>query len=496
LAAAIGITQNAAANPAIYEVGSDPTVGFNLISWWNFDNTSTPGVDEGVSIWQNAVQSVYNAGFREVSISPVRYFDLTTFAIAPTSGKGPELTSIDAAVTKAKQLGMRVTLNPFVEPNGSSNWRGTYNPQGTAGATFWNDYQNYMVAVAQIGQAHGVDAMTIGTELKAMDGDNNNSAHWAAVINSVDNVYHGSLGYAANWDDYRNANVQANIWENSKIDYVGIDSYFNTVLYDYVKYANPTLTTTQINTIVSNAVNPIQSYPDQSFVDLMTNAWNKFLDIDSATVTSGGRTYFQYDGILPYAAARKGGAGMPVQFTEQGYEYFNLSSASPQTTSGSTDNAEQVMAFEGLLRALDGRQQKLSAVDIWQWEMPGSQGSTWNINPTQAANQFDNRRLANWLSRFVRNIQPSDYNGDGLVDNQDYVMWRKTSGNVVELFDRADGNGSGTVDPNDYSIWRLNFGAAPSSGLGNPESVPEPAAAWLLLSAICSRSCGRRLRRR
>jgi hypothetical protein len=391
---------------------------------------------------------------------------------------------------------MRVTLNPFVEPNGSSNWRGTYNPQGTAGTTFWNDYQNYVVAVAQIAQNRGADAMTIGTELKAMDDDNNNAAHWSSVITAVDNVYHGSLGYAANWDDYRNANVQGNIWENSKIDYIGIDSYFNTVLYDYIKYTNPTFTTTQINSIVANAVNPIQTYPDQSFVDLMTNAWNKFLDIDSVAVTSGGRTYFQYDGILPYAAARKGGAGMPVQFTEQGYEYFNTSAASPQTSSGTTDNAEQVMAFEGLLRALDGRQQKLSAVDIWQWEMSGSQGSTWNINPSQAANQLDNRRIANWLSRFVRNIRPGDYNSDGIVDDRDYLVWRKTLGNVVDLFDRADGNGSGAVDSNDYTIWRSNFDAAPGAGLNDTGSVPEPATSWPVLGAIGIRSCGRRFRRR
>src|SRR6478736_3662680 len=207
LLAVFGFAHRAGANPAVYEPGSDPTVGFNLISWWNFDNTSTPAVDEGVSVWQNAVQSAYGAGFREISISPVRYFDLTTFAIAPTSGRGPELTSIDAAVVRAKQLGMRVTLNPFVEPNGSSNWRGTYNPAGGAGTTFWNDYQNYLVAVAQIAQNRGADAMTIGTELKAMDDDNNNAAHWSSVINAVDNVYHGSLGYAANWDDYRNASA-------------------------------------------------------------------------------------------------------------------------------------------------------------------------------------------------------------------------------------------------------------------------------------------------
>src|ERR1700759_183508 len=101
MVAALLVASRAAADPAIYEPAADPTVGFNLISWWNFDNASTPGVDEGVPVWQDAIQSIYNAGFREVSIDPVRYFDTTTFSIAPSSGRGPELTSIDAAVQKA-----------------------------------------------------------------------------------------------------------------------------------------------------------------------------------------------------------------------------------------------------------------------------------------------------------------------------------------------------------------------------------------------------------
>jgi len=58
--------RTATADPAVYEIGEDPAVGFNLISWWNFGGS-------GVSTWQNAVQSVYDAGFRSVSISPVRY---------------------------------------------------------------------------------------------------------------------------------------------------------------------------------------------------------------------------------------------------------------------------------------------------------------------------------------------------------------------------------------------------------------------------------------
>jgi hypothetical protein len=51
----VGVAPRANANPALYEPATDPAVGFNLISWWNFDNAGTPPVDEGVSYWQNAV---------------------------------------------------------------------------------------------------------------------------------------------------------------------------------------------------------------------------------------------------------------------------------------------------------------------------------------------------------------------------------------------------------------------------------------------------------
>ena len=37
------------------------------------------------------------------------------------------------------------------------------------------------------------------------------------------------------------------------------------------------------------------------------------------------------------------------------------------------------MVFEGLIRALDGRKSLFPAMDIWQWDMPGSGGSQWNI---------------------------------------------------------------------------------------------------------------------
>jgi ABC-type cobalt transport system substrate-binding protein len=122
---------------------------------------------------------------------------------------------------------------------------------------------------------------------------------------------------------------------------------------------------------------------------------------------------------------------------------------------------------------------------IWQWEMTGSQGSTWNINPSAGANQPDNRPLAQWLSGWVSNLLPGDFNRDGSVDAADYVVWRRSNGQSTTFFTGADGNGSGAVDTADYNIWRSQFGAPASGSVNSSASVPEPMVARLILPAFC-----------
>lgn len=460
-----GVPGLASANPAVYEVGSDPSVGFNLISWFNSGAS-------GPSTWQNAVQSIYTAGFRDVSIDPVRFVNINTGEILATSPKGPDMDAISAAVVKAKQLGMRVTLNPFVElynPHGAGTaddeyfaalpggctWRGCWNPTpGSAVSTqFWSGYQSYMVQVAQLAQANHVDAMNVGTELKALDDNVGHNASWSTTISAIASNYSGPLGYAANWDDYNNSNLKTAIWDNPAISYIGIDSYFTNM--------------------VSNAqADASGTYPNASFINTMTSAWNNKLNNE----------------ILPYAAARKGGAGMQVAFTEVGYLPYNHTSVNPQTSSGTLDTDEQRMAFTGLLSALDGQGNRVTTTDIWQWGMPGSNGSLWNIN-TSAPDQPNNLALAQMLSSFVGTaVYPlaGDYNHDGVVDTRDYVMWRNSMGSNVLAYSGADGDGNGIVDANDYSIWRANFGNGAGSGVGGAAEVPEPATILLLCALIAS----------
>ena len=70
-----------------------------------------------------------------------------------------------------------------------------------------------------------------------------------------------------------------------------------------------------------------------------------------------------------------------------------------------------------------------------------------------------------------------DYNGNGVVDAADYILWR--NGGPLQD-DPTPG-----VQPADYAVWRAHFGQTPGSGSGASvnATVPEPAALELLILA-------------
>lgn len=70
-----------------------------------------------------------------------------------------------------------------------------------------------------------------------------------------------------------------------------------------------------------------------------------------------------------------------------------------------------------------------------------------------------------------------DYNGDGIVDAADFVVWQKTFGSIVIL--AADGSRSGTIDVTDYELWKKNYGRA--SATLPLLHVPEPSV-WMLIA--------------
>jgi hypothetical protein len=91
-----------------------------------------------------------------------------------------------------------------------------------------------------------------------------------------------------------------------------------------------------------------------------------------------------------------------------------------------------------------------------------------------------------------------DYDGNFVVNQLDYNVWREKFGSTTAF--EADGNANGIVDAADYAIWRNNFGlslaaastsaagaALPGFSLGS--AVPEPASAVQFifsLTALCA----------
>jgi T5SS/PEP-CTERM-associated repeat protein len=87
-------------------------------------------------------------------------------------------------------------------------------------------------------------------------------------------------------------------------------------------------------------------------------------------------------------------------------------------------------------------------------------------------------------------VSNGDYNGNGVVDAADYVVWRETR-NQSGAGLAADGNGNGTVDAADYDYWRSRFGNVVAPGLGavSTAAIPEPATLTLFcLTAMVSLS--------
>lgn len=75
-----------------------------------------------------------------------------------------------------------------------------------------------------------------------------------------------------------------------------------------------------------------------------------------------------------------------------------------------------------------------------------------------------------------------DYNGNGIVDAADYVVWRDSPPSLVN-----EGASLGVVDQADYDFWRQRFGAnsavGSATGSGASNAVPEPAS-WLSMTGL------------
>lgn len=96
-----------------------------------------------------------------------------------------------------------------------------------------------------------------------------------------------------------------------------------------------------------------------------------------------------------------------------------------------------------------------------------------------------NYALAWWFGDAPSDVV-GDYDNDGDVNEDDYLVWNEGFGSSVTADDGADGNGDGIVDAADYVVWRKFADAA-----GSGSQVPEPHT-MMLFAITCIALCGRR----
>jgi hypothetical protein len=108
-------------------------------------------------------------------------------------------------------------------------------------------------------------------------------------------------------------------------------------------------------------------------------------------------------------------------------------------------------------------------------------GYVWNVSKT--------------LTAYTLKVEYADFNRDGVVDAGDFVMWRKMHGtSVATAYTGADGNGDLLVNDLDYDIWRRNIGNNRGGDFGGSEpaaGVPEPSSLALLLGGLAWITCRR-----
>ena len=132
----------------------------------------------------------------------------------------PSAERFEKLIHLAHKRGLRVVIMPMVlleNPTGGE-WRGKIKP--TKPDQWWEDYENFILYYARIGQRGRAEMLMVGTELISMEEE---TKRWRALIKKVRKVFKGQLSYSANWDHYE----VVQWWD--ALDVIGMTAYYDLV---------------------------------------------------------------------------------------------------------------------------------------------------------------------------------------------------------------------------------------------------------------------------
>ena len=134
----------------------------------------------------------------------------------------PTEAALVDAIQYAHGLGLAVNLVPHLDTE-DYTWRAYIEPANTA--LWFQSYGQMLMNYARIAEQHGVEMLTIGTELVGVTVPENTD-QWRDIIENIRSVYSGDLTYSSNWGgaDWAQEKDSIEFWDD--LDYIGLAAYF------------------------------------------------------------------------------------------------------------------------------------------------------------------------------------------------------------------------------------------------------------------------------
>ncbi len=299
--------------------GVFPVQGFGFLANYNGAFVSSSA--------QAAMQEIADTNANSIELAPRIFLQTkTSNDVISDPGKTESDADISAAVAHAHELGLSVILKPMLSGLDGTTSGSQIVP--TDPAEFFASYKAKIVDFAEVAQQAGVESFSIGNELGSLTGQQY-ASYWTDLIDSVRQVYHGTITYSAATDEA----IHVSFWD--QLDEIGINAY-----------------------------PPLTSKLDPS-VDEMIAAWNNVPKDNywAAAMDHKSPVDFFHSLATEY--------GKQVLFTETGYRSLDGTNISPGGWSGSTtpDVKEQADAFNAFFQVWSSEGGSwFKGAEIWNWD--------------------------------------------------------------------------------------------------------------------------------
>lgn len=156
-----------------------------------------------------------------LALTPFAYMDSNTSPVINFPSErnwwADKPNNLLSVIHDARRYNKKLMLKPHFWVEGSG-WAGSLEYDSLGWKQFEKNYTAFIMRWAIYAEMNRIEMFCFATELKTVV--RKRPKFVKKIIKQIRSVYHGSLLYAANWDDYR----RFPFWDD--LDYIGVDAYF------------------------------------------------------------------------------------------------------------------------------------------------------------------------------------------------------------------------------------------------------------------------------